>query len=147
MNKIFLLVLLVFVGCQNINVKHAELKKVVKQAEISSFYLQYLHNKERVSKGISVLELNDELMVYAQKHAEWMAKNNTMRHSNLGFDSRTRGENIAYGQKDEDQVVKVWMNSPGHRRNIMNSKFNRAGFGFAKNKNDTVYWCTVFGGD
>jgi uncharacterized protein YkwD len=135
--KIFLLILLLFVGCS----QHFQ----VRQVDVNKTYVQYLHNKERASKNIKTLELDDSLSLFAQKHAEWMATKGLMVHSNLNFDFKTRGENIAFGQKTENDVMKSWMGSTGHRRNILNSKFEYMGVGVATNKNDTIYWCVVFG--
>jgi uncharacterized protein YkwD len=57
------------------------------------------------------------------------------------------GENIAMGYSDIESVVDGWMNSPGHKRNILNPKFNKAGFGYAKTPDGPAYWCAQFGGD
>ena len=81
------------------------------------------------------------------KHSEWMAKKNSMTHSrinNLLSNFSTAGENIAYNQKDEEKVTEAWMNSPGHRANILNKRFTKIGFGMARNSFDKPYWTTVF---
>ena len=83
---------------------------------------------------------------YAQKHAEWMAARNRLRHSSLDYDFRYRGENIAYNQRTEDEVTDAWMNSRGHRANILNPKFTKVGFGCARNQSGAIYWCACFGG-
>lgn len=105
-----------------------------------------LHNKARQSHD---LIKDDDLMKYASDWAMYMANNTRLKHSSmsnimkLGF-SRV-GENIAYGQKDESSVMKTWLNSPGHRSNIMSSSYNRIGCGFAYSINETIYWCVCFG--
>ena len=53
------------------------------------------------------------------------------------------GENIAYGQKTPQEVVNAWMNSPGHRANIMNGNFTTIGVGCYKSGN-TYYWSQFF---
>ena len=53
------------------------------------------------------------------------------------------GENIAYGMRTPKQVVKAWMNSSGHRRNILTRKFNRLGVGVYKKKG-LIYWTQLF---
>jgi uncharacterized protein YkwD len=58
----------------------------------------------------------------------------------------TAGENIAWNQRTPEQVVNDWMNSSGHRENIMNRNFNYIGFGVTANEQGELYWCTVFGG-
>lgn len=107
-----------------------------------------LHNKERVSKGIKPLLLNQDLCDYAQKHAEIMMKKNNLYHSKMSelkkvLNSSAVGENIACGQETEESVISCWMKSPGHKRNILNSSYNKVGFGFKK-ENNKIYWCVVF---
>ncbi len=92
----------------------------------------------------------------AQGHAEWMAKNGKMSHTQGWFGSgpadrvtaagyRWRGvaENVAYGQRSEKEVVTAWYNSSGHRRN-MQGNYRHTGIGFAYGKNGLIYWVTVF---
>jgi len=109
-----------------------------------------LHNKERSAKKLGSLIVRDDLAKYAQKHAEWMANNRSMRHSNIRNILKNgyliAGENIAYGYTSEQKVMAGWMSSRRHRANILNSKFAYAGFGVAKSKNGTIYWCVVFAG-
>lgn len=114
--------------------------------------LIYLHNDAR-EKGGMLQEMrplikNDKLMKYAQEWAEHMASRGRMYHSSmrdimrLGFS--TAGENIAYGQKDAETVMRTWLNSSGHRANILSSKYSAIGCGVAL-KGNTPYWCTCFG--
>lgn len=112
-----------------------------------------LHNDARSQNSwlwsISPLNINEDLMRYANDWALNMAENNHMTHSNMkniskmGF-SRV-GENIAYGQKDEKSVMKTWLRSPGHRRNIMSTGFSEIGCGFAYSSKNIIYWCVCFG--
>jgi uncharacterized protein YkwD len=107
----------------------------------------FVHNKERMKKGKSYLEMSPVLTAKAQKWAEWMAKNNKMVHADPrapGFGYG--GENIAMGQSDIDEVMTAWMNSPGHRTNILSKNYTHAGFGYAR-FNGRTFWCTNFGGN
>lgn len=107
-----------------------------------------LHNKERESRGLKTYTLDPYLCEYAQKHAEWMAKRNSMKHSNISplvGKYRTAGENIAWNQKDEAEVVDAWMHSRPHKANILNKNFSKIGFGMARNSRGQPYWCTNFG--
>jgi len=61
-----------------------------------------------------------------------------------GVSYRGSGENIAYGQRSPEEVVTGWMNSPGHRANIMNQNFKNIGVGHAQNSNGTQYWVQLF---
>lgn len=137
-----LLSLVLFLGCAS--------NGPVDPADVSMDKLIQLHNEYR-SKGLLgqlPLSKNDKLMAYAQEHAEWMAKNNRMRHSSmrnvmaLGFSPA--GENIAWGQTSEESVMSGWMWSPGHRSNIMGTSYDSIGVGAAA-RNGRIYWCAVFG--
>ncbi len=108
-----------------------------------------LHNQQRELKGRPGLELDDQLNEYAQAWADNMAKRNSLYHSNLDFMKSNRwrsgGENIAWNQQTPQEVTTAWMNSTGHRDNILNRNFTKVGFGIAHN-NGQPYWCTVFAG-
>lgn len=118
--------------------------------EKSQEKLLELHNIERSLKGASVLVLDKDLCEYAQKHTEKMVEKNSLYHSKMKDlikvkeDSKTVGENIAWGQKNEDSVVVDWMNSFFHKWNILGEKYKKVGFGLAKDKNGDNYWCAVF---
>lgn len=121
----------------------------VQTARIPSFnrgVILELHNKERTKTGASELEIDLKLDNDAQTHAEWMAKRESLKHSSLGGDYPVMGENIACGQESEERVMQDWMNSSGHRRNILNTQFKCVGFGFSVSSQGTPYWCVRFGG-
>lgn len=112
------------------------------------------HNKERNASGVWPLSLNAKLTAAAQKHAVWMASHNRLDHSQNGvaFSVRitaegyrfwTAGENIAMGQNSVQSVTQSWMNSPGHRANILNGSYKDVGFGVAES-NGRKYWCADF---
>jgi len=107
-----------------------------------------LHNEQRELKGRSGFELDNYLCQYAQNHADWMASHNNLKHSDINAlmgKYSAAGENIAWNQRTEKEVLESWMNSPGHRANILNRNFTKVGFGVAHNSNDEIYWCTCFG--
>lgn len=113
--------------------------------------LLLLHIKERNAP----LDTNPKLMIAAQKHAEWMAKNNILSHTGEnntqpwdralkeGYHYVKIGENIATGSDDVNDVMKRWMKSTWHRRNIL-SDYQEVGIGVASNKN-TTYFVVLFG--
>ena len=118
-----------------------------------------LVNAERAKNGLSALTLASDLSSVAQKHSEDMAKNNYFSHTSLsgkspfdrikdaGISYRTAAENIAAGQKTPSEVVKGWMNSEGHRKNILNASFTKMGLGYAtSNSGYKTYWTQVFTG-
>lgn len=112
-----------------------------------------LHNEARSKASwmwsINPLVKDEKLMIYAQEHANWMAESGWMVHSsmrkimNLGF-SRA-AENIAWGQQTPERVMNAWLWSPGHRRNIMSTSYDRIGCGARKDSRGRLYWCVCFG--
>jgi uncharacterized protein YkwD len=114
-----------------------------------------LVNAERQRVGASPLVLNSSLTVAAQGHAQDMA--NTRRLSHTGSNGSTMrsridatrypwstiGENVAMGQTTPAAVMEAWMNSPGHRRNILNPNFTELGLGYAQG-GGRPYWVQVF---
>jgi len=126
-------------------------KHVENNVQYSTIEVKLLenHNKERVSRGYKALQMNESLCKYAKNHAEKMAREENLEHSSMKdlakvIDSNSVGENIAWGQKDEDEVVNSWMWSPGHRWNILGSDYEKVGFGTKADKNGKIYWCAVF---
>jgi uncharacterized protein YkwD len=112
-----------------------------------------LTNKERAAKGCAPLKASNRLTTAAQRHANDMAAKDYFSHNSLdgrqwwqriealGY-KNPAGENIAYGFDTASSVVKGWMNSPGHKRNILDCKFNKIGIGFTA---DGKYWVQDFG--
>lgn len=114
--------------------------------------LLILHNEARSKSWffqLPPLSIDEELCDYASNHAYVMSKS-YLHHSKiknilkLGYSFA--GENIAYGQPDEDSVMRNWLWSPGHKKNIMNPKYRYVGFGMSVGVYSQIYWCVVFGG-
>jgi len=110
-----------------------------------------LHNDARINKWLwksQPLSKNIYLMKYAQKWSNKIASQNKLYHSNMkdimsiGFS--LVAENIAYGQKSPEEVMKTWLKSSGHRSNILNSKFTEIGCGMSLSENGRLYWCVCF---
>ncbi|CAL9618281.1 hypothetical protein SUDANB120_05805 [Streptomyces sp. enrichment culture] len=113
-----------------------------------------LVNKERAAVGCPALTVNEQLTKAAQAHSEDMASHSTMSHTGsdgsdpgqritrAGYEWRTYGENVAYGYSTAEQVMQGWMNSPGHRQNILNCAFKEIGVGLAQPNH---YWTQDFG--
>jgi uncharacterized protein YkwD len=119
-------------------------------AEISKAEVMLAHNKERAMQKAPDLRKDAVLEERAQKWAEWMSQNNSLVHSRLsmtGTTYTTMGENIAMGYPSVDSVMKGWMDSPGHRKNILNPKYTHAGFGYSKRPNGPPFWSAQFGGN
>ncbi len=110
-------------------------------------------NAERADAGCGPLQTDSRLTAAAQGHAEDMATGGFFSHTSEDgreFDDRIRaaghpapgGENIAAGQDGAAEVVDAWMNSPGHRRNILDCDFVSIGVGFDARGNQ---WVQNFG--
>jgi uncharacterized protein YkwD len=96
-------------------------------------------NQERARYGLPPLQVDKELMETAREHAAWMTRNRSMVHTR-----RAVAENIAMGQPHSSDVVRVWMNSSGHRANILNGGHGRIGVGAFRTENGTIFWCQQF---
>jgi len=135
--------------------------KIAQNSGVVNFETQLLKltNLERQKRGIAPLTLSSQLSKAAQLHAIDMAKNNYFSHTGRngssisdrakanGYKYSRLGENIAAGRSTADGTIKQWMNSAGHRANILNPKFTEIGFGYANipNSNYQHYWVQVFG--
>ncbi len=93
-----------------------------------------LVNQTRAQYGRSALRDNLQLDEKAQAWAEHLARNNTLAHSNLpsgiSYQWRSLAENVGYGGSIE-QVHQAYLNSPGHRANILDPRWNYMGTGVA----------------
>ncbi|WP_270181495.1 CAP domain-containing protein [Alkalihalobacillus sp. CinArs1] len=117
--------------------------------ELSQFEQEVveLTNAERQKAGLPALEVDTELSKVAQAKSEDMKANNYFAHNSptygspfdmmdqFGVEYRTAGENIAKGQQTPEEVVNAWMNSEGHRKNIMNESFTHIGVGYVEEGN------------
>lgn len=128
----------------------------IKQVSISNETLMLeLINAERVQKRLPPLKLNKILNQASLSHALEMAGTNTLSHEVGGsltnrlkyfkYNWMTCAENIAFNQLDVNEAMVDWMNSSGHRRNILNSDVTELGVGIALSKNKKPYYCTIFG--
>ena len=120
-----------------------------------------LVNEERSKAGASPLEWSDELADVARAHSADMAENDYFSHTDLNggsFSDRidaagigiksTGAENIAAGSSTAEAVMNQWMNSEGHRKNILNPDLRKLGVGLAFNSDSEYgyYWTQCFTG-
>ncbi|HZM83607.1 MAG TPA: CAP domain-containing protein [Candidatus Limnocylindrales bacterium] len=116
-----------------------------------------LINKERAKAGCGAVKTDERMRAAGQAHSADMAKNNYFSHTGrdgssfvdrlarAGYPKEgAAGENIAYGYSTAPAVVNGWMNSEGHRRNILNCSSKSTGVGLAY-KGSTPYWTQLFG--
>jgi len=123
------------------------------KAQVSNFAKQVaeLVNKERAKAGLGPVQLDGALSNVALAKATDMSNNNYFDHTSptygspfdmmkkYGISFMTAGENIAMGQRSPEEVMTQWMNSEGHRQNIMNPAFTKIGVGFTNG-----YWVQEF---
>lgn len=98
------------------------------------------HNLIRYEHGLVALSIDDQLMKEADEHAQWMAENKILRHADITYGS----ENIARAKVKPKEVVDLWMDSPGHRSNILNPKWQRIGVAVYKSDDGDYWWCVRF---
>ena len=129
-------------------------------SNIGSYELQVLNlvNEQRANYGLSALKYSTALEAVAYAHSKDMAQNNYFSHTNLsgqspfdrmrqaGISYRSAAENIAAGQRTPQEVVNAWMNSSGHRANILNSSVTEMGVGIYSGGSYGVYWTQLFRG-
>ena len=122
---------------------HAYVKRIVE-----------LVNQERAKAGLNALTLNINVTKAAQVRAvecqtlfSHTRPNGTSFATALkeaGVSYRGAGENIAWGQKTPEQVMQGWMNSAGHRANILNARYTSIGVGYYRNASGVNYWTQLF---
>ncbi|MER5877997.1 CAP domain-containing protein [Streptomyces sp. NPDC001910] len=117
-----------------------------------------LTNTERTTHGLPPLAPDSPLTAAAQGHSADMVARDFYAHTSpegrrpwdraaaAGSGRRTIGENIACGQRSPAEVVLGWMNSPGHRANILKRDFTHIGIGLAGGGRAGTYWTQLFGG-
>lgn len=118
-----------------------------------------LTNDARARNGLAPLASNAKLMQAARIHAQQMAKFQRLDHTINGAQYPTMqsrleavaypysnaAENVAWNQRDPASVVNGWMNSSGHRANILNPDLREIGAAMARTAKGEPYWIQVFG--
>ncbi|MFJ9112522.1 sigma-70 family RNA polymerase sigma factor [Streptomyces sp. NPDC102283] len=115
-----------------------------------------LVNTERAKEGCGPVTVNDQLNTAAQRHSADMEAEDYFSHTSqdgrdpgdritaAGYQWSTYGENIAKGQRTPADVMRSWMDSPGHRANILNCSYKEIGVGKQDSGGGPV-WTQVFG--
>lgn len=119
-----------------------------------------LVNAQRALNGIGPLAYHEQLTQAAQAHAANQFTRDCLtqlshtgtdgsdpgdRIARTGLSVRNWAENIACGQRTPEQVMTAWMNSSGHRRNILNSSLTHIGISVSRDSDGRLYWVQVFG--
>ncbi len=115
-----------------------------------------LVNIERAKYGLPPLKSNWQAARCARMKSQDMIDKKYFSHTSptygspftmmqsFGLKFSAAAENIAYGQKTPQEVMKSWMNSPGHKENILSKTVTEIGVGAAKSSNGTLYWTQMF---
>ena len=106
-------------------------------------------NKERTSRGLRALSFSACADGYANSWARALSIAGTLSHQALSpilltCKARSVGENVAYGNVTAEEMVRMWMNSAGHRANILNPGFTHIGIGDVTTSTGRVYGVQVF---
>ncbi|MEU2513424.1 CAP domain-containing protein [Streptomyces syringium] len=116
-----------------------------------------LTNAERTAAGLRPLAVDARLTLAAQGHSDDMTGRDFYSHTTpegrepwdraaaAGCPHRGIGENIACGQRSPAEVLRGWMDSPGHRANILTPHFTHIGIGYATGSRAGTYWTQLFG--
>jgi uncharacterized protein YkwD len=125
--------------------------RVAANPRLANQMLQLINLQRRKAQLASV-QVSDSLTRAAQRHAQDLARNQFFSHTGsngsqpgarakaAGYSSGFVGENIAMGTSSPEAVMRLWMNSAGHRDNILNARYVDVGVGFANN-----YWVLMLG--
>jgi uncharacterized protein YkwD len=139
-----------------------------RSATMDSFEMEIVRlvNVERKKKGLPALKADKSLaaaslrqvsnmVALSEKIGDNAALNHTLfgarqptmitRFDYAGFEWRAAAENIAFGYRTAAEVTKAWMNSPGHRANILSSQVDRIGVAVGSNSHGTKFFCQNFG--
>lgn len=159
MSRFAVLVLVAVLGCR----APAQLPKAVEpratdDVKLSADEQAVLDdtNAERKKAGLDPLTVDAKLLAAARGHAANMAKTDRLDHTldgltaadrvkAAGYEFSRTGENIAWNQKTPKAAVAGWMQSAGHKENLLNTDFTQIGVAAAKNAKGEPYWVQVFG--
>ena len=124
------------------------------EAETPAAQVLALVNAQRARAGLGSLSLDPEASKAAGvrareiqisfSHTRPDGRDFSTALSEAGASFRASGENIAYGQRSAEQVMDVWMNSAGHRANILNPGYSRIGIGHVKDSRGVDHWVQLF---
>ena len=157
-------------GVQAIGTYHSHSSESKKYHESSKSLIAYdnyqsklldLINNARENRALSPLKFSNSLSQAAQNHVKDLANNNYVvghtgtrgstvidRTQKVKYGSDFVGENVAAGNKTPEEVFHQWMNSAGHKDNILKPDYTEVGVGYVLNAPDTTYnhyWALVFG--
>ena len=128
--------------------------EVQDQAYVYGLRITELVNEHRAAAGLAPVTYSAKLSEAAQVRAVEIEKSFSHTRpdgryfstvfAEHGITYRYSGENIAWGQKSPEEVVTAWMNSAGHRANILDAKFTELGVGYRQNARGVNYFTQLF---
>lgn len=142
-----------FLSIQPLNAGNEKPKSAAIGSAMQKGILFYV-NEYRVKKGLKPLKMNNLISKEAEIHSREMATHKIgFGHKDFNKrikriytaiqDCRSGAENVAYNYKDAQDVVKNWLTSPGHRRNILGN-YNLTGIGLARDSRGKIYFTQIF---
>ncbi len=156
MNRLIILaILLLFATAGYSQTEKIDLQELL----ISTNQQRAKYGKKATKKrpGCEPLTWNETLAEAARVQANYLLKKKKLTHTGsngssvdsrvkkLGYNWRFVGENLAKGQETIDEVIKSWMLSPGHRKNILNPDYKEFGAAVVMDKDGQLIWAQVFG--
>lgn len=134
MKRVILAVLLLLIG----------LPSAVESADAAPLWpieaeLLKLTNAERRRYKLPPLSIDAGLLKSTRRHCYWMARARSLEHTGAQV-----AENIAMGQRTSREAVRSWMNSSGHRANLLHPRYRRIGVAAYHNAGGATYWCVQF---
>ncbi len=144
-------------GTQNPGTQNPDIQNPTQPTDQERAYIQQvidLVNEERAKAGLSPVTEAADVAAAASVRAREITSNFSHSRPNGtyyntaldegGVTYRGSGENIAYGQRTAAEVMNGWMNSQGHRANILNGNYTKIGVGYYENGSGVKYWVQLF---
>lgn len=141
------------------NIQHDDNEPTDHETSSQAEAVLQLVNEERAKQGLNPLTLSAKLTDIATMKSKDMADKGYFDHTSptygspfqmlqdFGVHYSSAGENIAAGQRTPEEVMNAWMNSSGHRANILNKSFTEIGVGYYQGGQYGVYWTQTFVGN
>lgn len=143
---------------QSDNIQQGNASAIAGSVEAKENEVLRLVNQYRKENGLKELTLSTQLIDLAEMKAKDMADKNYFSHTSPTYGSpfqmlqshgvnyKSAGENIAAGQRSATEVMQSWMNSSGHRANILNPSYTEIGIGYYAGGSYRTYWVQLFTG-
>lgn len=153
MRKVLALIALTVVTASGLQVSQTDSADAATSLTTRRTQIDKLTDEARKKAGCKPLRISERLNTSAQRHAKDMSKHKFLGHTSSNGTTWIKrikaagypypgAENIAYGRTSASAVMKAWLASPAHKKNITNCAFTRVGIGYVASGN---YWVQDFG--